>query len=207
MNKQLYFVFGFLSAILLTSMFATVSAAGIGGWVKSAFAPAHVAPEVEGDGEVQLAPMPSGSPYSCQANSDTRTRTLQACQWVKSPLGEFTNLKVGSSIDAGEIKTGSLVSVGQMWGENLKIKEILLAGSATGYRIKAMYDERQNGEVLFFTGQDNNYTGDANIVVNGEIWSEGMTSGSIEITDLTGTGNDYACIDANGRLFRSNTAC
>lgn len=29
----------------------------------------------------------------------------------------------------------------------------------------------------------------------------------LKITNLTGTGNDYVCVDASGLLFRSNTAC
>ena len=31
--------------------------------------------------------------------------------------------------------------------------------------------------------------------------------GDITISDLSGSGNDYACLDSTGKLFRSNTAC
>lgn len=31
--------------------------------------------------------------------------------------------------------------------------------------------------------------------------------GDVTIADLSGSGNDYACIDSTGKLFRSNTAC
>ncbi len=31
--------------------------------------------------------------------------------------------------------------------------------------------------------------------------------GRVKILNLTGSGNDYLCVDANGYLFRSNTAC
>jgi len=31
--------------------------------------------------------------------------------------------------------------------------------------------------------------------------------GRVRILNLTGSGNDYVCVDANGYLFRSNTAC
>jgi hypothetical protein len=34
-----------------------------------------------------------------------------------------------------------------------------------------------------------------------------MTGKSLVINDLAGTGNDYACLDSTGKLFRSNTAC
>ena len=32
-------------------------------------------------------------------------------------------------------------------------------------------------------------------------------NGKVRILNLTGSGNDYVCVDANGYLFRSNTAC
>jgi hypothetical protein len=32
-------------------------------------------------------------------------------------------------------------------------------------------------------------------------------NGNIRVSNLQGTGNDYVCVDANGVLFRSNTAC
>lgn len=31
--------------------------------------------------------------------------------------------------------------------------------------------------------------------------------GRVKVLNLTGSGNDYVCVDANGYLFRSNTAC
>ena len=39
----------------------------------------------------------------------------------------------------------------------------------------------------------------------------GMTlfrqNGTLTITNLSGSGNDYVCVDANGKLFRSDAAC
>ena len=31
--------------------------------------------------------------------------------------------------------------------------------------------------------------------------------GRVRVLNLTGSGNDFLCVDANGYLFRSNTAC
>lgn len=44
-----------------------------------------------------------------------------------------------------------------------------------------------------------------NIVIDNKLFN--ITSGNLSIYDLRGSGNDYACLDANGQLFRSNTAC
>jgi hypothetical protein len=34
-----------------------------------------------------------------------------------------------------------------------------------------------------------------------------QVEGNIKATGLKGTGNAYACVDANGKIFRSQTAC
>lgn len=48
-----------------------------------------------------------------------------------------------------------------------------------------------------------------NIMTAGNITTTGMNNnlGNLTVTGLSGTGTAYACIDANGKLYRSGTAC
>lgn len=45
--------------------------------------------------------------------------------------------------------------------------------------------------------------------VNGQVYINSSITviSDVNLLNLTGSGNAYACIDANGKLYRSNTTC
>ena len=65
----------------------------------------------------------------------------------------------------------------------------------------------------FVTNSENSETKEKTnkyYVVNGTedyLWNISRTNGDLTIKNLDVTGNDFACLDSNGKLYRSATAC
>ncbi|HLC54145.1 MAG TPA: hypothetical protein VJK07_00780 [Candidatus Nanoarchaeia archaeon] len=125
MNKQLYFIFGFLSAVLLTSMFASVSALN---WEKFRLW------GNDGDGEDDVAALSPGYPPSlnaCRASSSVNAREVSACTKVTAPLGLFNRLETSQLL----IRTASnLQNEGYLFGESagggLRLRTVFANGAS-----------------------------------------------------------------------------
>jgi hypothetical protein len=64
-----------------------------------------------------------------------------------------------------------------------------------------------NGSGLTIINGANNNSGVAFSAFNTGCNMNGLTTTGLRATDLSGSGNDYACVDPNGIFFRSNAAC
>ena len=203
MNNKLYFVFGFLSAVLLVSMFASVSAFSWDDFKLKI----GVNENVESNDDVRESPLPARSPYACTTTVDTfKVRILNACKSVQSPLGQFTQLEASQmsaeSLDSQSIITASFSNKGIT-----STKSLLVRTSSNLQNEGYLFEERPGGGLGLRSVFANGGQGDGVLILDDLVVSEGSDFGSVNVVDLVGTGNAYVCADAHGHLYRSNTAC
>ena len=125
---------------------------------------------------------------------------------VKANTGEFNQLT------AVGIVTGSINSEGNVGiGISNPIEKLEVAG-----KIKVVDLCTTQGECLSTAGGVDSWTASGaninrpsgNVGIGISAPSEKLqVEGNIKATGLKGTGNAYACVDANGKIFRSQTAC
>lgn len=214
MNKFMLFGAG---VVLLTLMLGFTSA-NLGQWLKEKF----VASE-----DPQLGPGPSEA--LCSSSTSTRTGTLEACKWVKSPLGQFTKLDVqtlkisnvlanhffGTINDQrtfgypalwlfreGAQENQGILGAGVLVGEEAVVTEVATAESIIIGRAGISEDARIefNGEYGLLIDP---LTSPAQVAIEGDFRLTGVS----KIDSLAGEGNAYVCVTPDGTLYRSLTPC
>jgi hypothetical protein len=83
----------------------------------------------------------------------------------------------------------------------------LVAASDAGVNFTWPSGSAQLGSGGFIPSNGENLGASGSSTRWGTVFSDDVNTGGILASDLAGSGNDFVCVDANGILFRSNSAC
>ena len=206
MNKQIYFVAGIVATLLVVSMFSMVSAWE---WPWQA------------SERAQLGPSGNTTPTAV-CGPDIRPSNVYACKSVQAPQGTFGNLSVNGVAFIGGNNPGKInlqsftISDSSQLGNPISLftdeghnYSTMVADFIGGLEVRgqlAVYDSERGGPGRIFTGRLDSVSDIQTKYGNISI-SPLYGTGDLYIGKLRGNGTAYACLDAEGKLFRSNTAC
>ena len=143
---------------------------------------------------------------------DNPNQKLKVRAMILGDIGDATEIALrragpdNAAYDASPQPLNASVNVAPIYWQPYGTNGDFESSSSTG-RIAQIYARtaviptgtNRAGTLVFATTSVNQESPTDRIVID--------EAGGVTINGLTGSGNDYACLDSTGKLFRSNTAC